>query len=199
METYVLDITDAAAIGRCAADIGARHPQLTMVINNAGVQRLLDFAAEITPGAAQTDLEIDSNLKGLIYVTSAFLPLLRRQPAARLVQVSSSLGFVPLVAAPVYSATKAAVHAFTVALREQLRGSGVRVIELIPPIVATNLHRGQAHQPQRAMPLDAFVAAALRGLDSGRDEVAVGLAALLKVGARLTPGRFLRIVNGSRR
>jgi uncharacterized oxidoreductase len=87
------------------------------------------------------------------------------------------------------------VHALTVALREQLRGSGVRVVELIPPAVATNLHRGQARRPPRAMPLDAVVAKAMRALDSGRDELPVGLAAALRLGARAAPGRFLRIVN----
>ena len=100
--------------------------------------------------------------------------------------------------APIYSATKAAVHAFTVALREQLRGTAVRVIELIPPVVESNLHRGQARRPPRAMPLDASVAKATRALDSGRDELPVGLAAVLRAGARVAPARFLKIVNAPR-
>jgi uncharacterized oxidoreductase len=109
--------------------------------------------------------------------------------------VSSGLAFVPLVAAPVYSATKAAVHAFTVALRAQLRPTGVQVVELIPPVVDTNLHRGLPRMPPRAMALDAFVRAAMRGLDARRDEVTVGDAAVLRIGARVAPGRVLRLVN----
>ena len=127
-----------------------------------------------------------------------FIPHLLQQTRPLIANVSSGLAFVPLVVAPVYSATKAAVHAFTIALREQLRGTPVRVVALVPPVVATGLHRGQGRAPPRAMPLDAFVAAAMRGLDSRTDEVAVGLARVLRVGARVAPGRFLRIVNAPR-
>jgi short-subunit dehydrogenase involved in D-alanine esterification of teichoic acids len=175
-----------AAVARCAAGVGARQPGLSTVISNAGVQRLIDFADD-APGApppdaaalADLDAEVDTNLKGVLYVARAFAPLLRRpRPAGdappRLVHVSSGLAFVPLVAAPVYSATKAAVRAFTVALRAQLRPTGVQVVELIPPVVDTNLHRGLPRMPPRAMALDAFVRAAMRGLDARRDEVTVG-------------------------
>lgn len=195
MDTYVVDVADAVAVLACAESLGARYPGLNTVINNAGIQRLLDFRSPELPTAAELDAEVDTNLKGMLYVTSAFLPLLRRQPAARLVQVSSGLAFVPLVAAPVYSATKAAVHAFSMALREQLRGNSVRVVELIPPIVATNLHHDQQHQPPRAMPLEQFVAQAMRALDSPRDELPIGLASVLRVGSRLAPGRFLKLIN----
>lgn len=198
METQVIDVADAASVARAARSLDERHPGLNVVINNAGIQRLVDFSGPSVLSAEQIDPEIDTNLKGLIYVTAAFLPILRRQSAGRLIQVSSGLGFVPLVSAPIYSATKAAVHAFTVALREQLRGSSVQVVELIPPIVATSLHRGQARAPRRAMPLDRFVAQAMRALDTSKDELPIGLAAVLRVGGRLAPGRFLKIVNAAR-
>lgn len=198
MEWLLMDVADLAAVTAGAALLAERAPGLNLLINNAGVQRLLDFGAAESPAPGAADAEIATNLSGLINVTAALLPLLRRQKAARIVNVSSGLGFVPLVRAPVYSATKAAVHAFTVALREQLRGSSVRVVELIPPIVATNLHRDQGARPPRAMELDAFVRVALAGLDGGRDEVAVGLARMLRIGARIAPGRFLNIVNQAR-
>jgi uncharacterized oxidoreductase len=216
VETEVLDVRDAVAVARCAAAVGERHAGLSTVVSNAGVQRLLDFASDEPPDAAalaDLDVEVDANLKGVLYVARAFAPLLRRpRPAGaargaapgtaradrsrpRLVHVSSGLAFVPLVAAPVYSATKAAVRAFTVALREQLRPTGVQVVELIPPVVDTNLHRGLPRTPPRAMALDAFVRAAMRGLDARRDEVTVGDAALLRIGARVAPGPVLRLVN----
>jgi uncharacterized oxidoreductase len=199
MGFVVMDVADPVAVTAGAALLAEREPGLSLLINNAGVQRLIDFGAASPPAPGVADAEIATNLTGLINVTAALLPLLRGQPAARIVNVSSGLGFVPLVQAPVYSATKAAVHAFTVALREQLRGSSVRVVELIPPIVATNLHRGQGQPPSRAMDLDMFVRAAMIGLDRGHDEVAVGLARVLRVGARVAPGRFLKIVNRARR
>lgn len=195
MEVEMLDVADTGAIAACAGRIAARHPDLDLLINNAGVQKLLSFADEEPIAAQDLDAEIDINLRGLIHVTNAFLPLLKRQPSARLVQVSSALAFVPLVAAPIYSASKAAVRAFTVALREQLSGSSVQVIELIPPAVKTELHRGQTRRQIRQMSLQDFVAAAMRGLDSGQDEIAVGLAKAARFGSRVAPGRLLKVVN----
>lgn len=159
---------------------------------------MLDFrgAAPLDPDLISR--EIDINLKGFLYVTNAFLPLLQRQPQARLIHVSSGLAFVPLAAAPVYSATKAAVHSFTVSLRRQLKGSPVKVIELIPPVVETELHRDQSRRPSRAMALKNFVAAAMAGLDAGRKEIPVGLAKVLKAGSRVAPSFFLGIVNKAR-
>lgn len=147
---------------------------------------MLDFAAD-PPSPAAIDREVATNLAGLLYVTAACLPLLRRQPAAWLVQVSSALASVPLATVPVYSATKAAVHAFTVSLRLQLRGTSVQVVELIPPLVETELHRDQRRVPRQAMPLDAFVALAMAALDSGRDELPIGRARNLRFAARLVP------------
>ena len=194
MESVTLDVADAASIARCAENIAARRPELDTLVNNAGVQQLFDFRSGEPDPAALAE-EIDINLKGLVTMTAAFLPLLRRQRAATLVNVGSGLAYVPLVAAPVYSATKAGVHAFTIALREQLRESAVRVVELLPPVVETGLHHRQTRRPPRAMPLDAFVSQAMRALDGDRDELPIGLAKILRIGARIAPGRFLKIVN----
>jgi uncharacterized oxidoreductase len=198
MELEVLDVADAGSIAACSARIADRHSNLSTVINNAGVQNLIDFAADapITPDLISR--EIDINLKGLIQVSNTFLPLLRQQQSARLVHVGSGLGYVPLAAAPVYSATKAAVHSFSISLRHQLKGTGVKVVEIIPPVVETNLHRGQSRRPPNAMSLDLFVAAAMTGLDRGDDEVAIGLARVLRFAHRVAPGLVLKIVNKTR-
>jgi len=198
MLVETVDVADAASVEALAARVSSAHPNLSMLVNNAGVQQLLDFAGKTPPDAAAIAREIDTNLKGLIHMSAAFLPLLARQPSARLVQVGSGLGYVPLTAAPVYSATKAAVHSFTISLRRQLAGASVKVIEIIPPVVETGLHRGQTRKPPNAMPLAKFVAAAMAGLDDGQDEIAVGLARVLKVAHRAAPGLFLNIVNKPR-
>ncbi len=198
LDFVVMDVADREAVARGAAELAQKYPKLNTLINNAGIQRLHDFSAETQPDEPAIDEEIDINLRGLISVTRALLPLLRRQPAAQIVNVSSGLGFVPLVQAPVYSATKAAVHAFTVALREQLRPTGVRVVELIPPLVETNLHRSSGRRPPGAMTMNAFLREAVAGLNSGREEVAVGRARVLRLGARIAPGRMLRIINRGR-
>ncbi|MBC8050250.1 MAG: SDR family NAD(P)-dependent oxidoreductase, partial [Chitinophagales bacterium] len=133
-----------------------------------------------------------------IHVTAAFLPLLRRQSAARIIHVSSGLAFVPLASAPVYSATKAAVHSFALSLRKQLAGTAVLVIELIPPLVETNLNRDHATKSPGSMPLDDFITASMRALDSGREELPIGLAKVLSVASRAALGLFMRIVNKPR-
>ena len=159
---------------------------------------MFDFGGEAAFDSELIRREIATNLTGMIEVTHRFLPLLKRQPRARLVHVTSGLAFVPLVAAPVYSATKAGMHSFTIALRRQLRGGTVKIIELIPPAVETELHSGQERRPPGAMPLDAFVKEALLGLESGKEEVAVGLAKVLRSGSRISPGFFLNVVNKRR-
>lgn len=195
MAVEEVDVADAAQVAALAGRVLARWTALDTVVNNAGIQTLLDFRGAAPLDADTLGREVDVNLKGLLYVTNAFLPHLLAQPAAMLVQIGSGLGYVPLAAAPVYSATKAAVHSFTISLRRQLRGSSVRVVELIPPVVETDLHRGQTRRPPRAMPLDAFVTAAMAGLESRRVEIPVGLARALRLGSRIAPGAFLNIVN----
>lgn len=199
LEVEEVDVADPVAVAACAGRVAARHPGLDVVINNAGVQRLLDFAADPPPGPEAFGEELDVNLRGLIAVTSAFLPLLRQRPGSRLVQVGSGLGYVPLASAPVYSATKAAVHSFTVSLRRQLAGGPVQVVALVPPVVETELHRGQPRKPPGAMKLEDFVTAAMAGLDARREEIVVGRARALRVGSRVAPGFFLGVVNPASR
>jgi uncharacterized oxidoreductase len=195
MEVEWMDVADPDSIAACAARVSDRHPNLNWLINNAGIQKLVDFSLPQSHSPTLLAEEIDINLKGLINVTNTFLPLLKRQSAAHLVHIGSALGYVPLAAAPIYSATKAAVHSFTISLRQQLKDSTVRVVEIIPPVVETDLHRGQARQPPGALSLDAFVKSAIAGLDAGQDEIPVGLAKVLKIASRVAPGLSLNIVN----
>jgi len=193
MHVMRLDVADPEDVANAARQLHDRFGSLSTLVNNAGIQQLLDFRQDpISPEVIRR--EIDINLTGLLQVSSAMLPLLRARQGGRLVQVSSGLAFVPLVAAPVYSASKAAIHSLCMSLREQLRGV-VQVVELIPPVVETNLHDGQPRRPPSAMKLEAFVSAAMNGLDSGADEIPVGLARVLRTGSRIAPGRLLKIVN----
>lgn len=195
MMVEVVDVADPASVEALGTRVADRHAGLNLLINNAGIQQVLDFAGETPPDIASIAREIDTNFKGLIHVTAAFLPLLQRQPSARLVHVGSGLAYVPLALAPVYSATKAAVHSFTMSLRLQLADTSVKVIELLPPVVDTALHRGLARKPPNAMSLPALVKAAMAGLDAGSPEIVVGLAKVLKIAQRVAPGLFLKVVN----
>ncbi|MGN9808898.1 SDR family oxidoreductase [Micromonospora sp. BQ11] len=196
MSVVVLDVADPDSVTEAMADVAARVPHLTTLINNAGIQRLLDFSAAEPPGPRDVAPEIATNLTGLINVTAAALPLLRRAERSRVVHVGSGLGFVPFANTPVYSATKAAVHSFTLSLRRQLAGSSVQVVEIIPPVVDTPLHRDLPSPPPRAMPLDVFLDRAMRGLDAGKDEIGIGLGRVSQIGARVAPKRLFALING---
>jgi uncharacterized oxidoreductase len=176
MRYYVLDVMDLASVREVARRVTEEFPQLNCVFNNSGIQRRHNFAAGKSIDDAAMVAEIQTNLVGLIRVTSEFLPHLKTQPVATLLNVSSGLAFVPLSAFPVYCATKAAVHSFSLTLRQQLRDSTVKVIELIPPYVATELG-GNAQAPPgalRQMPLETFVAETMKELAGDGDEVAIG-------------------------
>ena len=166
--TIVSDIGDAAARARLAEDITTRFPKLNVLINNAGIQRRLDL--EQPEPWEKTRTEIAINLEGPIHLTALLLPHLLRQPAPVLVNVSSGLGFVPLAAVPVYCATKAAIHSYTLSLRHQLRSTKVKVVEIAPPAVVSNL--GGAHD--FGVPTAEFADAVMAQLAEGRLEITYG-------------------------
>lgn len=152
MAAMTLDIDDADAITAFARDVVAAYPALNVVINNAGVMRFerLDARRDL----ADAEATITTNLLGPIRLTDALIDHLTGQADAAIVNVTSGLAFVPLVATPTYSATKAALHSYTVSLREALRGR-VAVIELAPPAVRTDLTPGQATR-EGYQPLDSY-------------------------------------------
>jgi len=202
MHYFVLDVTNPEAIGRVSREAVARFPGLNCVFNNAGVQTGHDFSAQEPLDDAAIAEEIDTNVLGVIRVAGAFLPHLRKKENGVLLNVSSGLAFVPLARFPVYCATKAAVHSLTLSMRKQLQGSGVQVIELIPPYVATELggprksDSANAGAPA-AMPLDLFIAESMKELAAGGEEVTIGMAKNL-VGAAGTDG-FRKVFAGMNR
>jgi uncharacterized oxidoreductase len=176
MRHFVLDVTDLNAVGNIAQKVKEEFPGLNCVFNNAGVQRRHNFAAGKPIDDPAMLAEIQTNLLGLIRVSAEFLPHLKNQQSATLLNVSSGLAFVPRALFPVYCATKAAVHSFSLSLRHQLRDSNVKVIELIPPYVATELGGG-AQAPAaalRQMPLETFVAETMKELAGDAEEIAIG-------------------------
>ncbi len=177
MRHFVLDVRDLGAIRTVARKVVTEFPSLNCVFNNAGVQRRLELAPGTSLDEDGLRDEINTNVLGLIGVAAEFIPHLTQQSNAVLLNVSSGLAFVPLARFPVYCATKAAVHSFTISLRNQLRASAVKVIELIPPYVATELGGpGKSVGPggPQPMPLPAFIAETMKELARGGDEVAIG-------------------------
>jgi uncharacterized oxidoreductase len=153
LHAYALDVDDPAAIREFAPRIIAEHPALNVVVNNAGIMRSEDLSRE--RDLADAEATVNTNLLAPIRLTNAFTPHLARMKSAAVINVTSGLAFVPLSSAPTYSATKAAMHSYTVSLREQLAGR-VEVIEIVPPAVQTRLTPGQDTR-EGYMPLAEFV------------------------------------------
>ena len=172
MEGVVLDIADAGSIRDFAARLQTEYPALNVVIQNAGMMKVEDLQAGQVDDAEAT---VATNLLGPIRLTAALLPMLKAQPEATIMTVSSGLAFVPLAMTPTYCATKAAIHSYTQSLRYQLKATAVQVIELIPPYVRTELTGPRQASDPNAMPLADYIAETMKLLKDSpeADEICV--------------------------
>lgn len=152
MHALTLDVESAEGVADFAERLLAAHPKVNVVFNNAGIMRFEDVSA--ARNLSDAEATVTTNLLGPIRLMNALVDHLKTQPDAAIVNVTSGLAFVPLLTTPTYNATKAALHSYTVALREVLKGQ-VEVIELAPPAVQTGLTPGQESRPGY-QPLDAF-------------------------------------------
>ena len=167
-----LDIRDPAAVKRVTAQIAADHPGLNVLVNNAGIMELDDVAGPVDEELLVAT--VTTNLGGPIRMSGALVGHLRKQKDAVIINVSSILAFVPLVPTAAYSATKAALHSYTLSQRYKLHGFGIRVVEIAPPWVRTELLNSL--EEERAIPLDAFIEDTMAMLATDADEVLVGQA-----------------------
>ncbi|OUL96210.1 SDR family oxidoreductase [Paraburkholderia hospita] len=180
MRAVSLDINNPADVQAVAARLIADYPDLNVLINNAGV-----MYPDGAQGPVDDDLmraTVDTNLLGPIRMTSALIEHLKTRDDAVVANVTSVLGFVPLAIAAVYSATKAALHSYTLSQRYLLRDSKVSFIEIAPPWVRTELLNST--EEERAMPLDTFIEGAIEQLGTDSNEILVGPA----VSMRANPG-----------
>lgn len=157
MAYVVLDVADPAAIRAFAEQAAHEHRALNVLVNNAGIMKAEDALADPFD-LSDCEATVAANLLGPIRLTAALLPHLRRQPAAAVVNVTSGLAFVPRADTPTYSATKAAIHSYSMSLRHQLKGTSTEVIEIAPPYVQTHLMGEHQATDERAMPLAAYIA-----------------------------------------
>jgi uncharacterized oxidoreductase len=156
MASVLLDIEDPANIRKVAAQLATSHPTLNTVIHNAGIMRPENLLAQ-PEDLADAEAIITTNLLGPIRLTAALLPLLKKQPHATILTVTSGLAFVPLSMTPTYNATKAAIHSYSQSLRYQLKSTNIEVIEIIPPYVQTELMGSAQAADPRAMPLADYL------------------------------------------
>ncbi|KAL7748214.1 hypothetical protein RI367_006400 [Sorochytrium milnesiophthora] len=207
MEYVVVDTGNLASLPGFVKSLLEKHPDVDCLVNNAGVQAIIDYldSDQSEQAAAErakvaTD-EININVTGVVQLTTLMLPHLLKKPqnggGAAVMFVSSGLAYVPKADVPVYCATKAFIHSYALSLRAQLQGMTpgaasaasklgahpVRVIEIAPPLVASNLHRDHPNAgdyDKSKMPYmlsqEQFLAEFEQAMEEGRDEVAQGMA-----------------------
>jgi uncharacterized oxidoreductase len=192
--TRVCDVSREGDRIRLVEWLLASFPELDLLINNAGIQRRVRLT-EPEPWS-ETRSELAINLDAPIHLSLLLLPHLLQQPSAAIVNITSGLSFVPMASAPVYCATKAALHSFTLSLRRQLAGSPVRVIEILPPAVNTDLGGPGLHT--FGAPLDEFADAVMRRMAAGEEEIAYGSAEQTARAAHAAFDALFERMNGGR-
>jgi len=195
MASIELDVVDPDSIKAAATKLINDYPTLNVLFNNAGI---MDF--DNAAGAIDDDLLVSTlttNLAGPIRVSAALVEHLKKQPSAAIVNTTSVLAFVPLAPTAIYSATKAALHSYTLSQRYMLKDTSVRVLELAPPWVQTDLIN--SNNEPRAMPLAAFIAETIKVLGevlgSDNDEILVEIAKPLRNAVGPDEGAFVTAFN----
>ena len=165
------DLARAEERASLSAWLDEAFPELNVLVNNAGIQNRTNI---FTTDRQWEDLrqEIAINLEAPIHLSFLLANRLSQKKNATIVNVSSALAFVAMAAAPIYCATKAAIHSFSVSLRAQMNSAGIEVIEVAPPMVQTDLCAPGMHNA--GVPVDEFADAIMRGLAEGKKEIGYG-------------------------
>lgn len=186
VKTIQSDAGNPDDIQNLAETIARDHPKLDVLMNNAGIFVYRNLATG-NSDLLELTRELDVNVAGPIRTISALIATLKANNGT-IINVSSGLAFVPLQAAPIYSATKAAIHSYTTVLRQQLAGQ-VEVIELMPPVVKTEMtldfHGDDAFG---AITTEVLVASTIAGLRAGHEEIRPGISNRLHWMSRIAPG-----------
>jgi uncharacterized oxidoreductase len=171
--TIRCDVGDERQRKDLAAEVLRRFPDLDVLVNNAGVQKYLDLKKGYAELKAGED-EIAVNFVAVVELTALFVEHLLSGPSATIINVSSVLGFRPMIPMPIYDATKAAVHTYSLVLRQQLKGTPVGVVEIVPPMVDTNLNRegrDAAGRGYRGISVAEYIPSVVKGLEEGVDTI----------------------------
>jgi uncharacterized oxidoreductase len=174
----VCDITDKKDRIELLTWVKENYPDLNVLINNAGIQKMINLkkgTKELQKGGD----EIATNLTAPVNLSALFIPFLMKKKEAAIINVSSGLGFVPIAAMPVYCATKAGLHSFSISLRHQLKATTIKVFEIIPPQVDTELGRGPTSseaEEYRGIPAPEVAKVVLKSLAKDEFEIAIGEA-----------------------
>ena len=191
MDSVELDVSNPDSIASVSKKLITKYPKLNVLLNNAGIMTCDDVSKPIDDKLLTSEFE--TNFFGTVRMTSALIEHLKRQESATVLNVSSVLGFVPLAFAALYSATKAALHAYSMGLRYQLKGTSVQVQEIAPPWVQTDL-LNSSEEP-RAMPLKPFIEQTIAALGTNDSEILVEIAKPFRANPGVNEAAFFHQMN----
>lgn len=177
LTVFPCDVTDDSQRVRFPEWVSAHHPETNVLINNAGIQLVMDVTHPVDLERVRS--EVETNFIAPLHFASLFAPILAKKPGAAIVNISSGLAFSPLAFLPVYCATKAAIHSLSLSMRHQMSRFGIKVYEIAPPAVDSELGRERWSKGQSShggMPVAEFVEAMLRALEADLSEAAIGQA-----------------------
>ena len=187
LSTVTIDTTDAASVLEARDRVLDEHPELNVLVPMAGI-----MSAEDVRGAgflAEAERIVDTNIVGPLRLISAFVEHLQTRADATIMTVSSGLAHLPLAFTPTYNGTKAFIHRYSESIRLQLAGTSVKVVELVPPAVQTDLMPGQAEN-EHYLPLDAFADEVMALLEAQPDATEILVEAVKFLRFAEVEGRY---------
>ena len=189
-EAISADLSDLAGVDTVLAAVKGRA--IDILINNAGVGSDHDFR-DAAPDLADNDRCIFLNLNAPVHLITHLMVGLKARPEAMIVNTTSGLAIAPRAGGPIYCATKAALRSYTLALREQLKGTRIHVLEVLPPVVETKMTAGRGSK--KMSPQDC-AAEIVRAMESNAKEANVGMVKFLRVVYSTSPALARRIMIG---
>lgn len=190
LHTYQSDVSDPEQITQLCQRVTKEFPKLNLLINNAGEMRNLNLN-DPSLDVWNVTREVETNLMGPIRMVQEFMPQLKKQKSAAILNVTSGIALIPFPLSPVYGATKAGLRSYTKSLRVQLKNTSIKVFELIAPAAKTPLNDKfldePGFDPKMMMAPNKVVDAALNGLRKDKFEVYPGAAQIMKIVSRLAP------------
>ena len=188
-EVIEADLSTQAGVDAVLAAVAGR--EIDILVNNAGAGVDHDFRDPGLPDLAASDATIFLNLNAPIHLITALMPVLRARGEAMIVNVTSGLAIAPRAGGPVYCATKAALRSYSQALRAQLAGTGIHVLEALPPVVETKLTAGRG---SAKMPPQECARQIVSAMERGANEANVGMVKVLQLVHSVSPALARKIM-----
>lgn len=190
---FECDVSNPNEIKALYEKISIEFPKLNILINNAGLMNKLDLQDELS--YEELTKEMNINFNGSVYMTTQFLPLLKKQKTSSIINITSALAYVPMSYSPIYCASKAALHSFTQSLRIQLKDTNIKVFEIAPSVTKTAMGDSFSEKNMKIITTKTVVDTAIKEIKKGKNEIGVGQTNALKILNRIFPSFALKIVN----